>query len=178
MQARERQANISIPPWDDGNDLPSTFKRIEHLKGIMLLHCETIKCVFDVIPACRKFSQSLRDLIVIHTGSQLPVLRAANLSFYTDEIAWRGLNGKTYNRKKLNGMQLPKPITSEVFEIMKKVIRVNPTQTEMALLGVLCLLSPGTLKHMISYTEQKDVGNGFHILIFVIYNIKIVIYSV
>jgi len=159
--ARDRQSNVTEVPWDDGKTCSSAYRRIEHLKSIMLLHGETFKCIFDLIPACRKFSAPLRDLIIIHTGSQLPVLRAANLSFFVEEIAWRGINGRTYNKEKLRRMQLPNAIIDTIFDIIEKVIRAAPTQTEMALLGVLCLLSPGTLKHMISFTEQKDVGKGF-----------------
>ena len=159
IRTRERQANIDLVTWNEGEDFSSTFSRIEHLKSVMLLHCETVKCIFDLIPCCRKFSTSLRDLIVIHTGSQLPVLRASNLSFFSNNVVnWRGLNGDTYNRKKLEEMQLPEHIIREMFDIMRKLFKLNPTQTEMALFGVMSLLNPGTLKHMVSYTEQKDVG--------------------
>ena len=133
----------------------------------MLLHCETVKCIFDLIPTLRKLSRSVRDLIVIHTGSQLTVLRAANLSFSdSGNIAWRGLNGNFYNREHLRDMGMPVKIIDQMFEIIQKVIELKPSQSEMALLGVLCLLSPGSLKHIISSSEQKDIGKVFHNYLF------------
>ena len=131
-----------------------------YVKGVMLLHVEAIKTFFDLVPNCRKWSTSLRDLIIIHTGSQLPVLRAANLIYLEDGRVptWRGLNGETFNRKKLEATGLSKEIVDDVMSMLKRLFLLEPSSTEIAILGCLCLLSPGSLKHLIPFSEQKEIG--------------------
>lgn len=131
-----------------------------YVKGVMLLHVEAIKTFFDLVPNCRKWSTSLRDLIIIHTGSQLPVLRVANLIYLEDGRVptWRGLNGETFNRKKLEATGLSKEIVDDVMSMLKRLFLLEPSSTEIAILGCLCLLSPGSLKHLIPFSEQKEIG--------------------
>merc|ERR1711972_1318117 len=43
--------------------------------------------------------------------------------------------------------------------MLKRLFLLEPSSTEIAILGCLCLLSPGSLKHLIPFTEQKEIDN-------------------